>query len=71
MKIQGLNRDDFDWIDKAFRYLMSDQAKQIKAAVECCSPEIARDNIEGLEEVLKTYEKIDEEMRRYEKNNSN
>lgn len=66
MKIQGLNRDDFEWIDKAFRFLMSNQSKQIKGAVECGSPEIARDNIESLEEVLKTYEKIANEMRKYD-----
>lgn len=71
MKIQGLNRDDFEWIDKAFRLLMSSQSKQIKGAVECGSPEMARDNIESLEEALKTYEKIIKEMRRYGKNNSN
>lgn len=67
MKIQGLDRDDFEWIDKAFRYLMSAQAKQIKGAVECGSPEMARDNIESLEEALKTYEKIVKEMRKYDK----
>lgn len=66
MKIQGLNRDDFDWIDNAFRFLMSNQAKQIKGAVECGSPEMTRDNMEGLESTLKTYEKIQKEMRRYE-----
>lgn len=71
MKIQGLNKDDFEWIDKAFRHLMSEQSKQIKGAVECGSPEMARDNIKGLEEVLKTYEKIEKEMRRYESNNNN
>lgn len=71
MKIQGLDRNDFDWIDRAFRHLMSDQAKQIKGAVECGSPEMTRDNIESLEEVLKTYEKIDKEMRKYEKNSNN
>lgn len=65
MKIQGLNRDDFEWIDKAFRHLMSDQAKQIKGAVECGSPEMARDSIESLEDVLKTYEKIHEEITKY------
>lgn len=65
MKILGLNRDDFEWIDKAFRFLMSAQAKQIKGAVECGSPEMTRDNIESLEEVLKTYEKIAKEMRKY------
>lgn len=67
MKIQGLNRDDFEWIDKAFMFLMSAQAKQIKGAVECGSPEMARDNIESLEESLKTYEKIAEEMNKYDK----
>lgn len=66
MKIQGLNRDDFEWIDKAFRFLMSNQSKQIKGAVECGSPEMARDNIESLEDVLKTYEKIANEMRKYD-----
>lgn len=66
MKIQGLDRDDFEWIDKAFRFLMSNQSKQIKGAVECGSPEMARDNIESLEEVLKTYEKIVNEMRKYD-----
>lgn len=71
MKIQGLNRDDLEWIDKAFRFLMSNQAKQIKGAVECGSPEMARDNIESLEEILKTYEKVVNEMRKYEKNNYN
>lgn len=71
MKIQGLNRDDFDWIDRAFRHLMSTKAKQIKGAVECGSPEMTRDNIEVLEEILKTYEKIEKEMRRYESNNNN
>lgn len=64
MKIQGLNRDDLEWIDKAFRFLMSNQSKQIKGAVECGSPEIARDNIASLEEALKTYEKIANEIRR-------
>lgn len=67
MKIQGLDRNDFEWIDKAFRHLMSAQAKQIKGAVECGSPEMARDNIASLEEVLETYEKIVKETRRYEK----
>ena len=67
MKIHGLNKDDFEWIDKAFRFLMSAQAKQIKGAVECGSPEMARDNIESLREALKTYEKIQKEMRKYEK----
>lgn len=66
MKIQGLNKDDIEWIDKAFRFLMSNQAKQIKGAVECGSPEMARDSIESLEDVLKVYEKIQKEMRRYE-----
>lgn len=66
MKIQGLNRDDFEWIDKAYRFFMSAQAKQIKGAVECGSPEAARDNIESLEKSLKTYEKIANEMRKYD-----
>ena len=67
MKIQGLDKDDFEWIDKAFRFLMSAQAKQIKGGVECGSPEMARDNMESLEESLKTYEKIVNEMRKYDK----
>ena len=67
MKIQGLNRDDLEWVDEAFRHLMSAQAKQIKGAVECGSPETARDNIASLEEVLETYEKIVKEIRKYEK----
>lgn len=66
MKIQGLNRDDFEWIDKAFRYLMSGYAKQIKEATWDGSPEMIRDNIESLEDVLKTYEKIANEMRKYD-----
>lgn len=66
MKILSLNRDDFEWIDKAFRFLMSAQAKQIKGAVECGSPEMARDSMESLEESLKTYEKIVNEMRKYD-----
>lgn len=71
MKIQGLNRDDFEWIDKTFRYFMSVLAKQIKEATWDGSPEMIRDNIESLEEVLKTYEKIAKEMGKYEKNNYN
>lgn len=67
MKINGLNKNDFEWIDKAFRFLMSAQAKQIKGAVECGSPEMARDSISSLEETLKTYEKIAKEIRQYEK----
>ena len=67
MKIQGLNRDDFEWIDKAYRFFMSAQVKQIKGAVDCKSPELIRDNIDGLEESLKTYEKIAKEMRKYDK----
>lgn len=67
MKIQGLNRDDFEWIDKAFRFLMSNQAKQIKGAVECGSPEMTRDNIGSLEDTLKTYEKVRKEMDKYER----
>lgn len=66
MKIEGLNRDDFEWIDKAYRFFMSAQVKQIKGAVDCKSPELIRDNIEGLEESLKTYEKIAEEMSKYD-----
>lgn len=66
MKIQGLNRDDFEWIDKAYRFFMSAQAKQIKEAVECGSPEAARDRIESLEKSLKPYEKIANEMRKYD-----
>lgn len=62
MKIQGLNRDDFEWMDKAYRFFMSAQVKQIKGAVDCKSPELIRDNIESLKESLKTYEKIAEEM---------
>lgn len=67
MKIQGLNRDDFEWIDKAYRFFMSAQVKQIKGAVDCKSPELIRDNIESLKESLKTYEKIAEEMGKYDK----
>lgn len=66
MKIQGLNRDDLDWIDKACRFLMSAQANQIKGAISCGSLEMIRDNMEGLEESLKTYEKIVKEMRKYD-----
>lgn len=66
MKINGLNNDDFEWIDKAFRFLMSDQAKQIKGAVECGSPEMARDSMGALEDVLKVYEKIRKEIVKYE-----
>lgn len=66
MKIQGLNRDDLDWIDKVCRFFMSAQVKQIKGAVDCKSPELIRDNIDGLEESLKTYEKIAEEMSKYD-----
>lgn len=66
MKIQGLNQDDFYQIDRAFRHLMSDQAKQIKGAAECSSPEMIRHTMEGTERTLKTYEKIEKEMRRYE-----
>lgn len=65
MKIQGLNRDDFEWIDNAFRFLMSSQAKQIKRAAEYGSSEMIRDNMESLESVLKTYEKVKEEMDKY------
>lgn len=68
MKINGLNNNDFEWIDKAFRFLMSSQAKQIKGAVECGSPEMARDNMESLEDTLKVYEKIQKEIGKYEKN---
>ena len=67
MKINGLNNDDFEWIDKAFRFLMSNQGKQIKGAVECGSPEMTRDNMGSLEDVLKVYEKIQKEIRKYEK----
>lgn len=67
MKIQGLNRDDFEWIDKAYRFFMSAQAKQIKEATWDGSPEMVRDNIESLEESLKTYEKIAKEMSKYDK----
>lgn len=66
MKIQSLNNNDFEWIDKAFRFLMSAQAKQIKGAIDCGSPEMARDNIDSLEEALKTYEKLQKEMHKYE-----
>ena len=66
MKIQGLDKDDFEWIDKAFRYLMSAQAKNIKAAAEEGLSESCRDNMESLGETLKTYEKIQKEMRKYE-----
>lgn len=66
MKIQGLNRDDFEWIDRTFRYFMSVKANQIKEATWDGSPEMVRDNIESLEEVLKTYEKIANEMRKYD-----
>ena len=66
MKIQSLNNNDFEWIDKAFRFLMSAQAKQIKGAIDCGSPEMVRDNIDSLEEALKTYEKLQKEMRKYE-----
>lgn len=66
MKIQGLNRDDFEWIDKAYRFFMSAQVGQIKGAVDCKSPELIRDNIDGLEESLRTYEKIANEMRKYD-----
>ena len=65
MKIQGLSRDDLEIVDNAFRFLMSAQANQIKGATECGSPEMTRDNIEGLETTLKTYEKIQKEMRKY------
>lgn len=65
MKIQGLNRDDLEWMDKAYRFFMSAQANQIKGAINCKSPELIRDNMEGLEESLKTYEKIANEMRKY------
>lgn len=68
MKIQGLNRDDLDWIDKACRFFMSAQANQIKGAINCGSPELIRDNIDGLEESLKTYDKVVNEMRKYEEN---
>lgn len=66
MKIQGLNRDDFEWMDKAYRFFMTAQANQIKGAISCSSPEMIRDNMEGLEESLKTYEKIVKEMRKYD-----
>ena len=66
MKIQGLNRDDFEWMDKAYRFFMYAQVKQIKGAVDCKSPELIRDNMEALEESLKTYEKIAKEMRKYD-----
>ncbi len=66
MKIQSLDNNDFEWIDKAFRFLMSAQAKQIKGAIDCGSPEMARDNIDSLEEALKTYEKLQKEMHKYE-----
>lgn len=66
MKIQGLNRDDFEWIDETFRYFMSVQAKQIKEATWDGSLEMVRNNIESLEKVLKTYEKIVKEMRKYD-----
>lgn len=67
MRIQGLNRDDFEWMDKAYRFFMTAQANQIKGAINCSSPELIRDNIEGLEESLKTYEKIAKEMGKYDK----
>lgn len=66
MKINGLNNDDFEWIDRAFRFLMSNQAKQIKGAVECGSPEMARDNMGALEDVLKVYEKVQKGIKKYE-----
>ena len=67
MKIQGLNGDDLEWIDKAFRHLMSDQVEQINGGVGCGSPEMVRDYVESLEETLKTYEKIVKEARKYDK----
>lgn len=42
------------------------KAKQIKGAVECGSPEMARDDMGALEEVLKVYEKVQKEIRKYE-----
>ena len=65
MKIQGLKQDDFDKIDTVFCYFMAQQALQIKGAVN--APELCRDNIEALEDTLKVYEKIEKEMRKYEK----
>lgn len=67
MKIQGLNRDDFEWMDKAYRFFMTAQVNQIKGAINCSSPEMIRDNIESLEESLKTYDKVVKEMRKYDK----
>lgn len=65
MKIQSLDNNDFEWIDKAFRFLMSAQAEQIKGSIDCGSPEMAKDNIDSLEEALKTYEKLQKEMHKY------
>lgn len=66
MKIQGLNREDLDWIDKVCRFFMTAQANQIKGAINCSSPELIRDNLESLEGSLKTYDKVVKEMRKYD-----
>lgn len=66
MRINGLNNNDFEWIDSALKFLMSTQARRIKEAVEGGSSETARDYMESLEDVLKVYEKVQKEIRKYE-----
>ena len=67
MKIQGLDKDDLQIIDKAFIFLMDGHIKQIKGACWGGCPEIMSDNIEALEETLTTYKKVYKEIRKYEK----
>lgn len=64
MNLKKLNNNDLEWIDKAFRFTLACQAGQIKGAAECGSPETMRDNLESFEEMLKTYTKITNRIRR-------
>ena len=67
MKIRGLKNGDLDVIDRAMRYTMSQQAISLRNAVQDGNMECAHSFLEALQDSIATYENIQKEIGKYDK----
>ena len=65
MKIQSMNKGDFDVIDRAFRFTMGEQALRLRNAVQDGNMGNAKMFLESLRDSMGTYEKIQKEIEKY------
>lgn len=70
MKIQALNRKDFDVIDRAFCYFLGEQSLLMRRYLQEGDIKRAKPLLEAIQDAMTTYEKVQSEMWRYSGKNA-